>query len=144
MIFSKLKRLFFGRNELPRVAQATPSTLSPVATDGLSAEAMYALFIETILGAEPMHTQLSLPEKLVGQAIEQQLRDPVQRAAAVPRLPTVIPMLMKQLRDPNSSARDHVALITQDPVIATAVLRVANSVYFNPYRKKRWIISSGQ
>jgi HD-like signal output (HDOD) protein len=130
-----LKRLFSGRSELPRVASATPNALSLVATDSLSAEAIYALFIETILGAEPSNEQLSLPEKLVGQAIEQQLRDPVQRAAAVPRLPTVIPMLMKQLRDPNSSARDHVALITQDPVIATAVLRVANSVYFNPYRK---------
>lgn len=96
---------------------------------------MYTLFIESILGAEPVAIPLSVPEKLIGQAIEQQLRDPAQRAAAVPRLPTVIPMLMKQLRDPNSSARDHVAIITQDPVIATAVLRVANSVYFNPYRK---------
>lgn len=135
MIFSKLKRLFSGRSELPRGAPARPSTLSPVAADGASAEVIYGLFIETILGAEPASVQLSLPEKLVGQAIEQQLRDPAQRAAAVPRLPTVIPMLMKQLRDPNSSARDHVAIITQDPVIATAVLRVANSVYFNPYRK---------
>jgi HD-like signal output (HDOD) protein len=54
----------------------------------------------------------------------------------VPRLPTVIPLLLKQLRDPNASARDYIAIIRQDPVVASAVLTFANSAYFNPYRKQ--------
>ena len=77
----------------------------------------------------------SVPEKLVGQAIAQQVRDSEQRRNAVPRLPAIIPLLLRQLRDPHASARDYVAVIKQDPVVAAAVLKIANSVYFNPYRK---------
>ena len=77
-----------------------------------------------------------VPEKLVAQAIAQQLRDSSLRRNTVPRLPAVIPLLLQQLRDPKSSARNYVAVIRQDPVIATAVLKIANSAYFNPHRKR--------
>jgi len=80
-------------------------------------------------------TPLSVPEKLLGQVVEQQLRNESQRAAAVPRVPTVMPLLLRQLRDPLVSSREYAALILQDPVIATALLKMARSIYFNPYRK---------
>lgn len=79
---------------------------------------------------------LSVPERLVAQTITQQVRDVSLRRSAVPRLPAIIPLLLQQLRDPNSSARDYVTVIRQDPVVAAAVLKIANSVYFNPYGKK--------
>ncbi len=78
----------------------------------------------------------SVPEKLIAQTVMQQVRDGSLRRNAVPRLPAIIPLLLQQLRDPNASARDYVAVIRQDPVVAAAVLKIANSVYFNPYRKK--------
>ena len=78
----------------------------------------------------------SVPERLVAQTIAQQVRDSSTRRNAVPRLPAIIPLLLQQLRDPNASARDYVAVIRQDPVVAAAVLKIANSVYFNPYGKK--------
>jgi HD-like signal output (HDOD) protein len=78
----------------------------------------------------------SVPEKLIAQTIAQQLRDSSTRRNAVPRLPAIIPLLLQQLRDPNASARNYVATIRQDPVVATAMLKIANSIYFNPYRKK--------
>lgn len=78
----------------------------------------------------------SVPERLVAQTIAQQVRDSSTRRTAVPRLPAIIPLLLQQLRDPNASAREYVAVIRQDPVVAAAVLKIANSVYFNPYRKK--------
>lgn len=78
----------------------------------------------------------SVPERLVVQTIAQQMRDAAQRRNAVPRLPAIIPLLLQQLRDPNASARDYVAVIRQDPVVAAAMLKIANSVYFNPYRKR--------
>lgn len=78
----------------------------------------------------------SVPERLVAQTIAQQVRDSSTRHNAVPRLPAIIPLLLQHLRDPNASSRDYVAVIKQDPVVAAAVLKIANSVYFNPYGKK--------
>jgi len=99
-------------------------------------EHVATLFMQILLDStDAQVAELSVPEKLVSQSVEQQLRDYEQRAAAVPRLPTVIPLLLKQLRDPLASAREYTAVITQDPVVSMAVLKVANSVYFNPYRK---------
>lgn len=134
-MFGRLKQLFARRHRPTNNKIVVRDAVS--ASDdwqAIDADAMHAAFVGAVLNLQQAETLLSLPEKLVGQAVEQQLRNPEQRAAAVPRLPTVIPQLLKQLRDPNASARDYVAIITQDPVIATAVLRVANSVYFNPYR----------
>ena len=50
----------------------------------------------------------------------------------MPRLPEVIPLLLKSLRDPDASASDYVAIIKRDPLLAAAVLKVANSAYFKP------------
>jgi HD-like signal output (HDOD) protein len=92
-------------------------------------------FRQTVFGDDAGRVS-SVPEKLIAQTIAQQVRDSAQRRGAVPRLPAIIPLLMQQLRDPNASARDYVAVIKQDPVVAAAVLKIANSAYFNPYRKK--------
>ncbi len=135
-MFDKLKQLLGLRSPSSNKAVMPRDAANAVrGGDHAGARDIHARFVETVLGLQAISSGLNVPEKLVGQAVEQQLRDPAQRAAAVPRLPTVIPQLLKQLRDPNSSAREYVAIITQDPVVATAVLRVANSVYFNPYRK---------
>jgi HD-like signal output (HDOD) protein len=111
------------------------NTLSSETRD-IDNAALHRRYLEILLAAErPDSASLSVPEKLVRQVVEQQLRNGDLRRAAVPRLPTVIPLLLKQLRDPNASARDYVAVIRQDPVVAAAVLTFANSAYFNPYRK---------
>lgn len=54
------------------------------------------------------------------------------RNKAVPRLPAVIPRLLRSLRDPESSAKDYVDIINKDPVMSASVLKLANSVFFNP------------
>lgn len=97
-------------------------------------EALRAPYLHALLGSG-IDEPVGVPEKLLGQVVVQQLRDSEQRRSAVPRLPTVIPLLLKQLRDPNTSARDYVAIIRQDAVVASAMLTIANSVFFNPYRK---------
>jgi HD-like signal output (HDOD) protein len=48
----------------------------------------------------------------------------------------VVPQLLKSLRDPKASADSFVDIIRQDPVIASAVLKMANSAYFNPTRTR--------
>lgn len=133
------KRWFGARRRHPEpaavrpIAPPRPATAPPADT---ALDRLRPLYLQLLLGGEGDDSApLSVPEKLVGQMVEQQVRDGELRGTAVPRLPTIIPLLLKQLRDPNASARDYVAIIKQDPVVAAAVLKVADSVYFNPYRK---------
>jgi HD-like signal output (HDOD) protein len=70
------------------------------------------------------------------QVVEDSLKSAEQRNKAIPRLPTVVPQLLKSLRDPKASADSFVDIIRQDPVIASAVLKMANSAYFNPTRTR--------
>jgi HD-like signal output (HDOD) protein len=75
---------------------------------------------------------LTVPQKLVIEMVVNSLRKKEQRALAVPRLPSIIPKLLRSLRDPKSSASDYVAIINKDPVMSAAVLKLANSAYFSP------------
>ncbi len=94
----------------------------------LRQEFYQAVFLSDTIGTK----KLSVPETLVLQVVEDNLKSPDYRIKAVPRLPSVVPQLLKSLRDPNSSANQYVDIIKQDPVIASTVLKMANSAYFNP------------
>lgn len=78
---------------------------------------------------------LNVPQRLVVEMVVNNLRKKEQRINAVPRLPSIIPKLLRSLRDPKSSARDYVIIVNKDPVMSAAVLKLANSVYFNPHGK---------
>ena len=93
-------------------------------------------FYGTILGEIDDQKPLSLPQKLVLNVVDKKLQDKQQRIKAVPRLPSVIPRLLQSLRDPKSSATDYVQIINKDPTMSTAVLKLANSAYFNPIGKR--------
>lgn len=80
--------------------------------------------------------KLTIPQKLVLDVVRSSLQKKDYRQRAVPRLPMVIPKLLKSLRDPESSAREYVDIIKKDPVMSAAVLKLANSVYFNPIGKR--------
>ena len=82
----------------------------------------------------PKNTQhpITVPQKLVISLIKTNLQKKEIRDKAVPRLPSVIPKLMRSLRDPDSSAKNYVEIINKDPVMSAAVLKLANSAYFNP------------
>jgi len=71
-------------------------------------------------------------QKQVMNIVKDALVKKERRINAVPRLPMVVPKLLRSLRDPDSSVRDYVAIINKDPVMSASVLKLANSVYFNP------------
>lgn len=79
---------------------------------------------------------LSLPQKLVINVVQEALQKKPARQKAVPHLPHVIPRLMRSLRDPDSSVKDYVEIINKDPVMSAAVLKLGNSIYFNPLGKR--------
>lgn len=75
---------------------------------------------------------VTVPQKLVLSFVASELEKPEIRAKAIPRLPSVVPKLLRSLRDPDSSAKDYVKIVDKDPVMSATVLKLANSVYFNP------------
>lgn len=79
---------------------------------------------------------LTVPQKLVIDIVKSNMPKKAYRSNLIPRLPSVIPRLLHSLRDPASSARDYVEIIRRDPTMSVAVLKLANSVYFNPIGKK--------
>ena len=88
------------------------------------------------LFAKDNNQTLSVPQKLVMDVTLQSLQKKETRKKSVPRLPFVIPRLLKSLRDSDSSAKDYVEIIDKDPVMASAVLKLANSTYFNPIGRR--------
>jgi HD-like signal output (HDOD) protein len=74
---------------------------------------------------------LSTDQKAMIKVAVDNLSKKEYRVYAVPRLPTVIPKLIRSLRDPKCSVRDYVAIINKDPAMSAAVLKLANSAYFN-------------
>lgn len=77
------------------------------------------------------HNRLPKAERQAIQHVKKLLEGD-QQSNAIPRLPSVIPKLMRSLRDPETSAVDYVSIINKDPAMSAAVLKLANTVYFNP------------
>ena len=128
-------RSVFGANELKPnrtisdgIEVTQPSTFSILT-------AQYG-FYTTILGKIDDQKPLTVPQKLVLSVVEKSLKNRENRIKAVPRLPSIIPKLLQSLRDPKASASDYVKIINKDPAMSTAVLKLANSVYFNPVAKR--------
>src|SRR5690606_2800228 len=97
----------------------------------LTREESEELFFQ-FLFASSHNEPLTVPQKLVIDVVKESLAKKEYRLTAVPRLPMVIPKLLRSLRDPESSVRDYVAIVNKDAVMSAAVLKLANSVYSNP------------
>jgi HD-like signal output (HDOD) protein len=59
-------------------------------------------------------------------------RDPIDAASLVPRVPAVIPQLLRSLRDEDSSAASLARQVAQDTVLVAEVIREVNSPYYRP------------
>lgn len=62
------------------------------------------------------------------------LLDASRGTMAVPRMPAVVPQLLRSLREPDTSARALARQVAQDPVLVAAVLRRANSPFYGAAR----------
>ncbi len=98
----------------------------------LSSRSVEKSFYHELFGSSDEGRPLSVPQKLVLGAVRGNLGKKEVRAKTVPRLPSVIPRLLRSIRDPDASAKDYVDIINKDAVMSAAVLQLANSVYFNP------------
>jgi len=70
--------------------------------------------------------------KLIQDELARLGRDPESAASLVPRVPAVIPQLLRSLRDEDSSAAALARQVAQDAVLVAEVIREVNSPYYQP------------
>lgn len=75
---------------------------------------------------------ITTPQKLVMQVLQESLKQPAYLMRAIPRLPEVIPRLIRTLHNSKASAKDFVIIIKKDPSVTAGVLKLVNTAYFNP------------
>lgn len=131
--------LSFWRNVLGRnlrthhgFAAENPCTAFTISDSALLSGSQSAAQFYRFVFAGSHERPLTVPQKLVADVVRDNLSKKELRVYAVPRLPSIIPKLLRSLRDPDSSAKDYVAIVNKDPAMSAAVLKLANSVYFNP------------
>ncbi|QWT21224.1 HDOD domain-containing protein [Bacillus sp. NP157] len=115
------------------VAVAVPSPVE--ASNAIVAEEIEDRFYRLLMGLAPSsEPAMSATE----QAALRRLRDAfgAERfdVGTLPRLPAVVPQLMRQLRNDESSSRTLAELIARDTVLVGEIIRVANSAYFRTSR----------
>jgi HD-like signal output (HDOD) protein len=125
---------------LPESAQPEVRTSQPVAVAELAhcteqpdledcSDAFFAAVfsVESSLWAKPTRSEMAAIRQLV-----RKLQSKSYREKAVPRLPVVVPQLLRSLRNPKTTATDYANIVQQDPVVASGVLKMVNSVFYNP------------
>jgi len=140
MFLRSLWKGLFGRNTRPEFLvgqgnhQASTALAPLVLIDppaSIDLGLLETQFYEVLFDSPIEDAELNVPQKLVLDAVKFTLSDPDERSNCVPQLPAVIPRLMRSLRDAESSAKDYVNIINKDPVLSAAVVRLANSAYYN-------------
>jgi HD-like signal output (HDOD) protein len=78
-------------------------------------------------------------EQLILDELTRLARQPQAAADLVPRVPAVIPQLLRSLRDDSVSAADLARQVAQDVVLVAEVIREANSPWYRPSTPVRTI-----
>ncbi len=145
-MFSQLKH-FFNRsasnNDAVNVTSTTGSSVSSarsrdsVIIDPGAITYSYSRksFYRLLLPGDQYDAPVTVPQKLVADILRNSLKQADDLTNLVPRLPSVVPKLLRSLRNPDASSKDFVEIIVKDPAMTAAVLKLANSVYFNPVSK---------
>jgi HD-like signal output (HDOD) protein len=134
----------FGGDGKPRsaqpggaVASAAPggtATAPPAAADD-GPEAAFWHWLSAGLAAPGPSPHLAL----VLAELERLSREPAAGAELVPRMPEIIPQLLRSLRDEGVSSADLARQVGRDPVLAGEVIREANSPFYRQAKPARTI-----
>ncbi len=75
------------------------------------------------------------PEQLILDELARLARQPEAAAELVPRVPAVVPQLLRSLRDEAASAGELARQLSQDVTLVAEVIREVNSPYYRPASK---------
>lgn len=140
---------WFKGEDMPPPAAAAAAAAAPVAVaiDDAAAGApsstpaavdLPRLFYASLAGA-PSPEVPAATEQLILDELARLVASPRDGADLVPRVPAVIPQLLKSLRDDSMSGAELSRQLAQDVVLVAEVIREANSPYYSPTAPVRTI-----
>ena len=137
-----ISRLFGGADATQSaVTAATPAATSagtpvPPAPDGAreTEQLFWRWLTRDSAGDAPEAARRQLLAELARRADK-----PGDAADLVPRVPEVIPRLLRSLRDEGVSGAELSAQVARDPVLVAEVIREANSPFYRPAKQVRTI-----
>ncbi|MCD2517698.1 HDOD domain-containing protein [Massilia sp. G4R7] len=114
--------------DAPQGAAAAPDTPADPAASGAAIDALYYGWLAgpATFDAPPE------TERQILDAVRQLAQNPSLAAELVPRIPELIPQLLRSLRDENVTTGELATQVAQDLVLVAEVLREANSAYYRP------------
>jgi HD-like signal output (HDOD) protein len=125
-----LAQWFGGTPPVPVPAGAPASPLTPRAAPLPGATAELSLeFLKWLARPAANETRASAA-RLILDELARLAATPAAAAGLVPRVPAVIPQLLRSLRDDSVSAADLSRQLAQDVVLVAEVIREANSPYY--------------
>lgn len=137
MLKGLISRLFGPSAPLPQreaqedVRPAAPPPPSAARGRSIPADEVNAAFY-CLVGGDPRDEVPLATEKVILDALLRLVKSPDSAASLVPRVPAVIPPLLRSLRDTTLSGADLAKQIAQDVVLVSEVIREANSPYYSP------------
>ena len=128
---------WFNRSSAPQAAPA-PATVQPDLADGarIVEPAPEPGDLDTVfyrwLAGPPGADVLPSTEKLIIDEFARLVEAPQSASDLVPRVPAVIPQLLRSLRDDSVSGAELSRQLAQDVVLVAEVIREANGPYYRP------------
>lgn len=115
----------------PQAPAGVPAAVpAPISGEGKNARVDLA-FYRWLAGSAGADASLAT-ERLILDELARLADAPGKAADLVPRVPAVIPALLRSLRDENVSAAELSRMVAQDVVLVAEVVREANSPYYRP------------
>lgn len=125
-------KLLGGEPEKPAAAAPAPAAAEAASdAEPASAEQVDAAFYRWISGADAHAASLDVERQILDE-LTRLAQSPVAGAALVPRVPAIIPQLMRTLRDDEMNASDLSRQLSQDVVLVAEVYREANRPCYRP------------
>ena len=127
-----INRLLSGADSqagAPQGAAAAPDEAS--ADGGADSAGIDALYYGWLAGPATFEAPPET-ERQVLALVDQTAHNPAVAAELVPRIPELIPKLLRSLRDENVTTGELAAQVAEDVVLMAEVLREANSAYYRP------------
>lgn len=114
----------------PAPAAKAPPPAESAAEPASDAE-VDAVFFRWLAAAGPRQAGADVEKQILGE-LTRLAQSPVAGAALVPRVPAIIPQLMRTLRDDDMNAHDLSRQLAQDVVLVAEVYREANRPCYRP------------
>jgi HD-like signal output (HDOD) protein len=123
-----IRQWFTGKKAGGKASAAPAPAVLAAPVDAADADTLYYRWL-TAGVADPAS---GVSAKVLLDELARLAASPGAGAHLVPRVPAIIPQLLRSLRDENMSAADLSRLLSQDVVLVAEVIRGANSPYYSP------------